>query len=276
MASNNLIPTPITDKNGKQTTVYRSPETSGKQSSSGMPAPTMQAYVPPKTKPTPGPDESYEDRRARIKDSNERWRAGERPAPEELAASAMLAMDAMANIGWSIAQGRSESERMDIADSINSLCNNKDFAALTACDKFREVHHTLAHIDDYSGFDDEPFEISFTGEDTSDWEAENATSKNSVEVIDLIMTLRENDLMDQYEVPDHGDPRFFAHLYLSATGTLNYRRDDENTLAIIRLTDELPEKTEVIADGIKKNLHAEGIRALIDGELHSGIVSGAL
>ena len=277
MASKNLIPTPITDKNGKQTTVYRSPDNAPKQLRSGIPPLTMEAYVPPsQKKQKPTEVESYEERRERIKEANERWKAGARPTSEELAPISMKAMDSVSNLMMIVADCSDSSEREDYAIRIASLASEKDFPLMIACERFREVHYTLADSVNVDTEWDDPFEVSFDGEDTSDWSSEYATVRDSGNVIDLIITLRDENLMDHMEVPEHGDKRFFAHLYLSATGKLNYRIDDANTIATIHLVDEFPEKTELIAEGLDKNLHAEGIRALIQGDIHPGIASGAL
>lgn len=277
MASKNLIPTPITDKNGKQTTVYRAPDDSPKIVRGGIPPLTMEAYIPPhKRKRETAEAESYSERRERIKDANERWKAGERPTPEELAPVAMKAMDSLSNLMMFVSDCADSSEREDYAIRIASLASEKDFPLMIACEQFREVHYTLADSVNIDTEWDDPFEVSFDGEDTSDWSSEYASVKDSGSVIDLILALRDENLMNHLEAPEHGDKRFFAHLYLSATKKLNYRMDDENTIATIHLVDEFPEKTELIAEGLDKNLHAEGIRALIHGEVHSGIASGAL
>ena len=273
MTSNNLIPTPITDKNGKATTVYRSAETPQQTTMKVLPAPVMEAYVPPK-KARAVNDESYASRRERIRLENIA-----EDGPLELANKGVLSMKAFESIGnlmMSAVNSYDKSEQEDFALSIGTLGKEKDFAAIILADRFGAAHYTIADSNDKDSEWDEPLEISFDGEDTSDWESEYTGINDYVQVIDLVMALREHGLMGRDEVPEHGEARFLAHLYLSASGKLYYRHDDDDTIAVMNIVDEFPEHTNIVAEGLDNGLHVEGIKALLDGDIHRGVASGAL
>lgn len=273
MTSNNLVPTPITDKNGKATTVYRSAEAPQQPRTAGLPAPVMTAYVPPK-KNAPKASESYADRQQRI-----RKEAVAESGPEEKAAKAQRAVQAFTciqNLMLSAVSSTDSSEREDFALRIGMLGEGQDFEAIILTDRFAAVHYTLADSMDNDDEWDEPLELEFNGDDTSDWTSEYIGIKDHVQIIDLVMALRENHLMSPTEVPDHGEARFLAHLYLSATQKLNYRHDDDETITLMKLVDEFPEQTNLIAEGLDKGLRAEGIKAVLAGTVPKGIASGLL
>lgn len=274
MTSSNLVPTPITDKNGKATTVYRSAEVPQQPWKSGLPAPVMTAFIPPK-ETAPKPSESYADRQQRI-----RHEAVAESGPEEEAAKAQRAVQAFTciqNLMLSAVSNTDISEREDFALRIGMLGAEQDFEAILLADRFAAVHYTLADAMDNDDEWDEPMELGFDGDDdTSDWESEYLGIKDHIQIIDLVMALRENHLMSSTEVPDHGEPRFLAHLYLSATKKLNYRHDDDETIALMKIVDEFPEQTNLIAEGLDKDIRAEGIKALLAGTVPKGIASGLL
>lgn len=273
MTSNNLVPTPITDKNGKATTVYRSAEAPQTPRTGGLPAPVMTAYIPPK-KEVPIASESYSERRQRI-----RREAVAETGPEEKAAKekrAVQAFTCMHNLMLSAVSSNDSSEREDFALRVGMLGEEQDFETILLADRFAAVHYTLADSMDNDDEWDEPLTLEFNGDDTSDWESEYIGIKDHVQIIDLVMALRENHMMGSTEVPEHGESRFLAHLYLSATQRLNYRRDDDETIAMMNIVDEFPEQTNLIADGIDKGLHAEGIKAILAGTVPKGIASGLL
>jgi hypothetical protein len=62
MASNNLIPTVIVDKNNKTTTVHKRPEAAGKTPDRNIPGPSVSVAAT-----TSETGESYEDRTERIR-----------------------------------------------------------------------------------------------------------------------------------------------------------------------------------------------------------------
>jgi hypothetical protein len=270
MTSSNLVPTPITDKNGKATTVYKSVDAPQTPQKSGLPAPVMTAYIPPK-KALPVASESYADRKQRI-----RQEAVAEPDRAAKAQRAVQAFTCMQNIMLSAASNTDSSEREDFALRIGMLGEVQDFEAILLADRFAAVHYTLADSIDNDDEWDEPLELEFNGDDTSDWESEYLGINDHVQIIDLVMTLRENHFMSPTEVPEHGEPRFLAHLYLSATQKLNYRHDDDETIAMMNIVDEFPEQTNLIAEGLDKGLWSAGIKALLAGTVTKGVASGVL
>jgi hypothetical protein len=270
MTSSNLVPTPITDKNGKATTVYRSADAPQTPNKNGLPAPVMTAFIPPK-KAIAKDTESYTDRRQRI-----RKEAVAEPDRAAKAQRAVQAFTCMQNIMLSAVSSTDSSEREDFALRIGMLGEDQDFEAILLADRFAAVHYTLADSIDNDDEWDEPLELEFNGDDTSDWDSEYVGISNHVQIIDLVLALRENHLMSPTEVPDHGETRFLAHLYLSATQKLNYRYDDDETIALMNIVDEFPEQTNLIAEGLDKGLRSEGIKALLAGTVPKGIVSGLL
>lgn len=271
MASNNLIPTVIVDKNNKTTTVHKRPDAAASASDRNIPAPSVSA-----ASPAAAPAESYEDRAERIRDNNARWDDGERPSPGERGIVAAKAMAVVGNLMMTASQNSFERDREamdDVAVSIQSIGDSGNYEPLIIAERFACVYSILGDTD--TEWEDDSA-LSFDGEDTSDWENEHTEATDITSVIDLTFTLREMNLMDYTEVPDHGEPRFFAHLYMAATKKVNYRRDDDATLSMIRLVDEFPEHCETIAEGIDNELHAEGIRAIINDEVIPALAEGAL
>lgn len=280
MANSNLIPTPITDKNGKVTTVHRRPDIpqDHRAHSFGPPVVTS-AYIPPKEAKSVDAI-SYSERLEAITEANERWVSGDKPSVTEMAPLAAEALNVVGNLMLSAVDCQDKSEGQDLGIRISELGQSKDYAAIILADRFAAVHYTLRVMNDpdveWMDDEDDAEESIFGGQDTSDWDSEYAGASDNVQIIDMVMTLREMNLMSYVDAPEHGDKKFFAHLYMNATEKINYRHDDEKTLELIRLVDEFPEHGEAISEGINKGLHAEGIKALIDGELHTGLVSGAL
>jgi hypothetical protein len=271
MASNNLIPTVIVDKNNKTTTVHKRPEAAGKTSDRNIPGPSVSAAAT-----TSGTGEGYGDRLERIRANNARWDAGDSPSPAERGLVAAKAMGVVGRLMMTASQNSSERDREsmdDVAISIMSIGDSGNYEPLIIADRFACVYAVLGDTDT-EWEDDSP--VSFDGEDTADWETESTKSTDITNVIDLAFALREMGLMEYSEIPEHGEPRFFAHLYMAATGKINYRRDDDGTLALIRLVDEFPEHGETIVEGIDNELHAEGIRAVINDEVIPALAEGAL
>lgn len=274
MTNSNLVPTQITDKNGKLTTVHRRAEAASPDRFKGLPAPTNQAFIPPKRESGSTVQESYADRRERIAAEYVK-----EDGPEEIAAKTKLAFETfeiMGNIMMTAVDERGSSEREDFAMRIGMLSERHDFAAIILAERFAAVHRTLTESTEVDSEWDEPLEIDFSGEDTSDWTSDFTNVHDHVQIIDLVMTLRDHQLIGPQETPEHGDPRFLAHLYMSATKKINYRRDEGDVLELIKIVDEFPEMTNVIAEHVDSGLHAEGFRALFAGELPKGVVSGAL
>lgn len=269
MANGNLIPTPITDKNGKATTVYRSAEAPQQAQKTSIPAPVVQAQTV-EHKEHPADSESYAERKRRILEES-----NAEETPESIAAKAELAVKvfpSVQNLMMSLSSCMDSSEREDFAFQIGELAAHKEFEAIGLSDRFADVYNTIVNSSD----EDDTLDIDFSGEDTSDWESEYVGIRDHLKIIDVVFALRDQHLMSPTEVPEHGEPRFFAHLYMSASKRINYRDDDDETLALIRLVDEYPERTEMIAEGLEKGVHSEGIKSLLNGNVSKGVASGVL
>ena len=277
---NNLIPTPIVDKNGKQTTVHKKLET-GDSRTLGIAPPMLSAD-------SKAPSvESYKKRLDRIQHENQQWSLGDKGTAAERAAVAVKALNVVGNLIMTIAsdQKRNEGTISDLGVSIASLSETGNYEPLIIAERFSGVVGVIKDVldaDEWSSDEwegeglDEGEPISFDGEDTSDWESENVSTDDVSNIIDLVYTLREMNLMSPYELPERGESRFFAHLYMATTKTINYRRDDPNTLELIRLLDEYPERGKQIGEAIKAKVHAAGIRALITDEVQPSLASGTL
>lgn len=271
MTSSHLIPTPIVDKTGKQTTVHKRAVDPSK-GTANFPSPKVSMSSQAATE-APAVD-AYKDRLEKIAVANAEWReVGELSDKERgsLATQAFSAMSWMMNI---VAKSYDRGDQSDFADEVQWLSEAEDFAPVILADRFGITHSILRNQEDGN---DDNIEFSFEGEDTSDWDSSNVAPKDFVMVINAAVTLTQLDLRARNSTPEHGDARFFAHLYMSATETINYRKDDEpEIVSLIKLVDEFPERSEMIKDGIDDGLHAEGIRALIQGSVHKNLAEGVL
>lgn len=75
--------------------------------------------------------------------------------------------------------------------------------------------------------------------------------------------------------PEERDMRFIVHLYAHAQGLIDYADTDKNG-DFVKLIDEFPERVEDIAAGAREGLHAAAIRAKLDGEGATALLSGHL
>lgn len=257
-----LTPTPITDVNGKRTTVHRRPQASRPSGRAPLPPPV--ASTPARVQPAEGErSESYAERRARIAEGNALWRAGTHPALEALRGEAMSAMP-----GVLAAVTGSGSRSRAYAASVSEAISRGDFAAIVAAQRLADFHWALEcssqPVEDATA----PLEEGNAGRYSASSKAFNLASSR-VFTLDIVTALQKLDLLPLYEgitLPEvQADPRLRAHFVASVKGWAEYALDDP----MVPLIDEFADSDDtlrMIGALREEGRDAEAIRAALGVE----------
>lgn len=252
-----LVRTPIVDARGRKTIVYRKGAASPQQASAAIPqaaAPHLDATMSAA---------AYALSLRRIAARNAQFRRGGLYSTDDAREQGDRAGAAFdERFGTPTASYLDE----DIAftrDRIDEARSDCEYARIALGVQFAPVHAAAAS------------EACGSGEST-DPTAYHPT--DVYVVMGVVRTLQELDLLEHAALPDPaGMRRLAAQVRADAFATFNYvRRTTEENDACIRLIDERPEDVDEISRLFKDGLHAEGIRALLDGDVAAPLAEGAI
>lgn len=267
-----LVRTPITDRTGKQTTVYRKPDAGSPAAGSRVPAPTI-APLRPEAAAQPTRAQRYAERLDRIRADNETW-GPEHPKYREVFNAASIALGAL--IGS--CSGAGDDDVQTIAGHVSDAFETARFAQVATADLFGGVQAGLA----------EQYRDTLpSAEELADWQDNLFRGADDyVRVLRVSAMLQTLELIELSRIPDDPttltamhedarDHRFIVHLMASAQGAIDYR-DFEASGDYVRLLDEFPEELEAISQGVREGLHAGAIRAKLDGGRAPALLRGEL
>lgn len=266
-----LVATPVTDRNGKQTTVFKKPHGPG-SGKSAVPAPSVSGQKPPAVVRT----DAYAERLAAVEPANAAYRAD----PARRLGFAEAAGEGMRTLTLAVARGhRSQAE--DLAHSIGAAFEDDAYSRIIIADNFG---HLYSGLEASNGVD---LDLTDTERmlDVEQKASADAADYNAVFVIAealqnvQLMSLSEipGSLWDNSQKPvEERDLRFLAHLYASAESAIDYG-DRKSDWDVVRLIDEYPDRVkEIIAARKEEGLHAAAIKAQILGEGASALRTGTL
>lgn len=245
-----LIRTPITDRAGRQTTVYRRPA-AALGSAAALPAPVLAALMEPEP---PAPVEQYEQRRGRIHAENARWRdEGDRTGAVEAMSEALHGMQ---HLAWLIAESdyRPASERLaqHLSEAVDLHAHScVSFAGLYArhfCVAANNPERTLHDGD---------------AEDSKYWESYGAA--DAAEAMTVARTLLTLDLISFTEdFPGTPDERVSAHLRAHAMHLIDYSRPTDEIRGAVEAIDARPDDFLTISSIHEPGMHAAAILHVLD------------
>lgn len=281
-----LTRTPITDSLGRQTVVYRRPETV---------TPSRTEWAAPAARPTvvaqqtewvvPGQGgllsgagsgqpraeaaETYAERVARIKAVND-VRSFERCTEFE-AEGWTAATRFRAAIADTPKELDPEAESLDWM--VDRACEDGDWPLLATVGRFVDTYAAFASSMEY-----DPDQTSAEGPSLDD-RADSALISRACTVFEIRGRLHYLDLLDATTVPEGEDAaRFMAHLYAKANPSIDYMGIELDHTEHIRLLDEHYRHADQIIEWVQEDeeMTAPQIRALLEGAVTRGLSSGAL
>lgn len=270
-----LVPTPITDRTGKQTTVYRRPEATASPHGALSALPAPRPASPSLAQPS-GRSAEYAKRLREIAESNRLWDSGGHPDRGFLMGCAMEAMGGMLN---TVALDSERDEAAQLAAHLQYFaCHHGAHSQVVIAERFAPILDEL-----YANHGKAPVADTAAWEEILTGESSDYGARELVSAAKIAQTLQSAGLIAKAYVPERigggeriEDRRFFAHLFAHAHGVVDYREPPSEAVDLIRVIDEFPEHMDEIRRHAVEGLHGAAIRELVAGECPKALVTGAL